>query len=181
MDRYFELLYSYSFNSKTKAQNSNWNKFAAKKVDLNNKLSLSVKSDHQLISLGFSKDITVCQSFKNNNDTNQISGENGKRCKNLVNLQEVPFCIYHCKQLDNKTKFGSDINKGKYSMNKPTNRFGTANLFESTIKTPGDVTFLPNNEFLRNKFVQKAAEMDTKIKVSKEIKAEIVYQLKRNS
>ncbi len=127
--------------------------------------------------LGYSKDITSCQSYKNNNETNQISGENSKRCKNLVNLQEAPFCIYHCKQHESKNKFGDGITKGKYSMNEPTNRLGTKTLFESSIKSPADVTFLPNNDILRNKLMMKCAEMETKAKVSKEIKAEILNSL----
>ncbi len=162
---------------KAASSNSNWNKFAAKKVDLNNKLSLSVKSDHQLISLGFSKDITVCQSFKSNSESNQIRGENSKQCKNLVNLQESPFCIYHCKQLDNKNKFAGVV-KNKYSMNEPKiNRLGSTSLFESTLAKSPDVTFMPNNDMLRNKLLMKAVEMETKVKVSKEIKSEILNSL----
>ena len=133
--------------------------------------------DHQLLPIGYSKDITSCQSYKNNNEANQISGDNSKRCKNLVNLQEAPFCIYHCKQHESKNKFGDGITKGKYSMNEPTNRLGSKSLFESTIKSPADVTFLPNNDILRNKLMMKCAEMETKAKVSKEIKAEILNSL----
>jgi hypothetical protein len=64
------------------SSNSSWNSFASKKVDLNNKLSLSIKADYQLIPIGIAKQITNCQSYGNGE-----SSDASKRCKNLVNLQ----------------------------------------------------------------------------------------------
>ncbi len=177
---------------------SNWNNFASTKVDLSNKLTLSVKSDFQLILLGTAKDIVNCQS---NTNPNVETLDPAKRCKNIVNLQEAPYCIYHCKQLDKTNKFGKNpaqASESKYSMNKPAvNRFGTTSLFKSTV-TP-DVKFAPNaavavaagfNEtddgarWVPNGRVslanQKLSQIEERKKVCKEIKTEIVSSLTKS-
>ena len=100
---------SHSASKSTKPGNfsskSSWNNFASKQVDLDNKLTLSIKSDFQLIHLGIAKDITNCQSNTNGNPETM---DPAKRCKNIVNLQEAPYCVYHCKQLDKTNKFGKN-------------------------------------------------------------------------
>ena len=150
-----------------------WNNFAAKKVDLDNKLTLSVKADYQLIPLGIAKDMTHCQSHT----TATESSDSSKRCKNLVNLQEAPYCVYHCKQLDKSNKFGKHpVAEGKYSMNKPTNRFGTQPLFGSTV-TP-DVKFVSNfRSSQQPAAVTKLSMIEQRQKVCKEIKTEILNSL----
>jgi hypothetical protein len=167
----------------------NWNKFASKKQ--NDKLSLSIKSDFQLIPLGTAKDIGNCQSFTkvqgSSASGNDFSKDAAKKCRNLVNLEQAPYCVFHC-VLNDKNK----ANKNKYSMNKPAgaaggvNRFGTANLFESTLKAhPGDIKFLPNSDILQHRnaaakkpnVVSKVTLLEQKNKIVKEIKSEILLSL----
>jgi hypothetical protein len=169
-----------------------WNNFATKKIDqtLNNKLTLSVKSDFQLIPLGIAKDITNCQS---NTTANPETKKASERCKNIVNLQDVPFCMYHIKQLEKKDPTKKPT-ESKYSMNKPTNRFGTNSLFKSTI-TPDvqfaksvaspinfgfvekddGARFVPNGRI--SQAAKKVSEIDTRKKVVKEMKSEIIKSL----
>ena len=155
-------------------QGSGWNNFAAKKMSLDIKLKLSVRNESQLVPLGFSKDITFCQGKKQTTG-NDHNSDQSQRCKNMVNLQEVPFCIFHCKQADRK-KFGNSEGViGKYSMNKPTNRFGGGNLFES-LGTPEIKKPFSNFADPMNKYTQ---QMD-KSKITKEIKAEILMSLNSN-
>jgi len=192
----------YNPNSAKKAGNfkstSNWNKFASTKVDLSNKLTLSTKSDFQLIPLGIAKDITNCQSNTNPNVETQ---DPVKRCKNIVNLQEAPYCIYHCKQLDKTNKFGKNppqASESKYSMSKPSvNRFGTTSLFKSTV-TP-DVKFAPSaavavaasfkesddgTRWTPNGRVsmanKKLSQIEERKKVCKEMKTEILSSLTKS-
>lgn len=169
-----------------------WNNFAAKKIDqtLNNKLTLSVKADYQLIPLGTAKDFTNCQS---NTTANAETKKVSERCKMIVNLQDVPYCMYHIKQLEKK-----DPNKkpaeSKYSMNKNVNRFGTNSLFKSTITpdvkfaksvaSPINYNFVENDDgakFVPNGRISQAAkrvsEIESRKKVVKEMKSEIIQSL----
>ena len=89
----------------------NWNKFATKTVATTEKLSMSVNADFQLVRLGNAKDISHCQSFTkingaSNKDKDFTSKDSSARCKNLVNLEQAPFCVYHCVQID-KNKAGN--------------------------------------------------------------------------
>ena len=163
-------------------QQKNWNNFASKKLNLADKLTLSIKSDYQLVFLGSAKDITVCQSMsKQKNDPNSDSS---KKCKNLVDLQRGPYCTYHSMMFDKALKKGQLANKGKYSMDKPPtqsslNRFGTPNLFTSTINKAEDVMFLPHKDMPKRPFlnVSDQAKKSNPIDEKAKIKAERLMSL----
>lgn len=140
-----------------------WNKFASKKVNQNLKLTLSVKSESQLVRLGCAKDISICQSLVKSNP-NQVQ-EGAKKCKNLVNLEKAPFCTFHCVQFDKASK-------NKYSMNNPSgNRFGPGSLFPDN--GPGsEFKFVPPNSTF-NKYV----DIEARTKAAKEIKSEVIRSL----
>ena len=101
-----------NFSNQNKSGNpGNWNKFATKTVATTEKLSMSVNADFQLVRLGNAKDISHCQSFTkingaSNKDKDFTSKDSSARCKNLVNLEQAPFCVYHCVQID-KNKAGN--------------------------------------------------------------------------
>jgi hypothetical protein len=159
-------------------QQKNWNNFASKKLNLADKLTLSIKSDYQLVLLGSAKDITVCQSMsKHKNDPNSDAS---KKCKNLVDLQRAPYCTYHSMMFDKALKKGQLVNKGKYSMDKPLsqssslNRFGTPNLFTSTLNKTEEVVFLPHKDMPKRPFLNisdqqnKSNPIDEKAKIKAE-------------
>lgn len=102
-----------SNNYKSNGSTSNWNNFATKTVGNTTsvKLSMSINNDYQLIRLGNAKDITHCASFTkingfSNKDKEHTSKDSSNRCKNLVNTEKSPLCIYHCVQLDKGNKDG---------------------------------------------------------------------------
>ncbi|CAF0851383.1 unnamed protein product [Brachionus calyciflorus] len=148
-----------------KKAKSDWNKFATKKINQNLKLTLSVKSESQLVRLGIAKDISNCQSILKSNP-NQVQ-EASKKCKNLVNLERAPYCTYHCVQMDKTSK-------SKYSMDKPSiNRFGPGGLFPSSSSTTSsEFKFVPPGSTFN-----KYSEIEAKTKAAKEIKAEVLRSL----
>lgn len=160
---------------KNSGPKTDWNKFATKKVNQTLKVTLSIKSDSQLVPLGLAKDISNCQSYTKPNP-NQPGSENSKKCKNLVNLEQGPFCVYHCTQLD-KSK-GFQANKGKYAMDKaPTNRFGTSSLFGPS-QASQDLQFIPPNRDIASfSSVNKFNDLEKKAQVAKDMKAEILRSL----
>lgn len=146
-----------------KKQNSDWNKFATKKVNQNLKLTLSVKSENQLVRLGIAKDISNCQSILKSNPSQ--GQEAARKCKNLVNLEKAPFCTFHCIQF-NKNE------KKKYSMDSPSaSRFGPGGLFPSTVPSTEFKFVPPNSTF--NKF----NDIEARTKAAKEIKSEVIRSL----
>ncbi|RNA24370.1 MCM10 -like protein [Brachionus plicatilis] len=159
---------SYNSNSfvkigQNKKQKSDWNKFATKKVNQNLKLTLSVKSESQLVRLGTAKDISNCQSLLKSNP-NQVQ-DAPKKCKNLVNLEKAPYCTYHCVQFDKNSK-------KKYSMDSPSvSRYGPGGLFPSTGPS-SEFKFVPPNSTF-NKF----ADLEARTKAVKEIKSEVIRSL----
>jgi hypothetical protein len=107
-----------SDGAKNQKQGSGWNSFASKKNNQNQKLTLSIKAESQLIYLGQAKEITYCKSVAKN----KPSDEQPKKCKNLVNLDKQSlYCVFHCMQMN---KANSNDNKNspfnKYNMNRPT-------------------------------------------------------------
>jgi hypothetical protein len=89
---------------------------------------------------------------------------------------EAPYCVYHCKQLDKTNKFGKHAaSESKYSMNKPTNRFGVnQSLFGST---PTDVKFVSPSVNRVSNVANKMSMIEQRTKVCKEIKSEILNSL----
>lgn len=140
-----------------------WNKFASKKINQNLKITLSVKSESQLVRLGIAKDISNCQSMIKSNPSQ--AQETAKKCKNLVNLEKAPYCTYHCVQFDKTSK-------NKYSMNNPSaNRFGPGGLFPANAPS-SEFKFVPPNSTF-NKYI----DIEARTKAAKEIKSEVIRSL----
>jgi hypothetical protein len=106
-------------SSTYKSNNStgNWNNFAKKTVGntASVKLSMSINNDYQLVRLGNAKDITHCSSFTkingfSNKDKEHTSKDSSNRCKNLVDTEKSPYCIYHSVQVDKANKDGLYLN-----------------------------------------------------------------------
>jgi len=167
----------YNGQNTSSKNKSNWNKFASKNLKLNEKLTMSVKSDSQLIPLGFAKDIAFCQSFSK---AKVVDGaeSTSKRCGNLVNVEQAPYCTFHCVQIDksNKMKQYANANKGKYSMAKtPDKAFSFPSI--SSQFNSGEFKFVPNNEFAKRQQLNGSKPSEDKSKLVKNYKAEILMSL----
>lgn len=94
-----------------------------KKLNKNNKardsakkISISIRNDSQLELLGVAKDLSYCQAFKRGQGETPAEREAGQRCKNLVNVSETKFCIFHCKQVSKEGGGGTGGAKGRFTM-----------------------------------------------------------------
>lgn len=106
-------------NNKQQQGASKYTKMGKAKNQNNQKVTLSVVNENQLEFLGTSKDVMACQSYKRQQvGDNENAFESSQRCKNLVNVTESKFCLFHCKKI---TKSGKKEEKGRFSMVKPDN------------------------------------------------------------
>ena len=84
----------------------NWNNFASQKLETAEKISLSINTESQLVALGFALDIGLCQGVnkkavkKKGGEPGETAATNTKKCKNLVDMSELPYCTFHCTQMD---------------------------------------------------------------------------------
>ena len=124
---------------------SAWNSFASKKVSsqLPPKLTLSIRSESQLVGLGLAKDIVLCQSYT----ALKSSEDQSRRCKNLVNLaKQSSHCTYHCVQLSKSSE--SKVGGGKYSMASGNASYSRPGLPASTpISSSSEVKFAKPSMF----------------------------------
>jgi hypothetical protein len=145
------------------------------------KVSLSIRADYQLVPLGNAKDVTFCQS----NTTKMNETDQTKRCKQLVNLKDAPFCVYHCKDKDKKVGAKSktasaspfSLIKNKYSM---TGGQSPASRFSGSVAqpTPVNVKFAPPidlSQVIKKTSIVSQAEQ--RIKMAKTMKEEILLSL----
>lgn len=125
------------------------------------KLTLSVRNESQLLHLGTSKDIGICQSYKRTQTGSgeQSSFEASQRCKNLVNLRLVQYCVYHCSTLSKSFK-QEKREKGSYagssqSMYKPKINFNDLPVRKSFSTTKTTSTTASTSAIDKNKETPK--------------------------